>query len=545
MGGAWRCRGRIAVVVAAAVLVAACSGNTNNSDNTDAGATSSTPAKDQRGGTLRRSSTEPDSIDPNRIIETDGGAIARLLYVGLVSYDDDMKVVPGVASKWDIAADGRTYTFHLRDDATFSDGTPVTAGDFVYSAKRFLDPDFASPSTFTTPVTGWNAAKSAAASGVVGDVDIPGLVAVDDHTLEVRLDSPYLFLLDDLVFLYPVPASALDSEAKVAAFGDRPLGNGPYRMAEPWRHNTSITLERSPTFFGTPGNADRIETVIFADSLAAYREVQAGNLDVGVAPPSQIAQARSEFGKRYLQAPASFLYYVGYPVNSPPYDSALLRKAISLSIDREAVTERLLDGASIAADRFVPPGFRGASPDACPNVKHDPGKAKELYEESGGVPGKALTAYYPSGQGLDDLAQAIANDVRQTLGVELTFKQIEVGQYTAMLLNGMDGPFGGGWASTIPSAYGFVGPLFETGQPGNFGKYSNPSYDALMKKVRESTDLEQADTLLRQAQDILCEDLPVIPLAFPGSIFVHSERVEGLTVDAFGELRLEQVIVRS
>lgn len=536
----------VAAVMVLSLLTAACGGGDNgdSADDDKTGVTTQDSAapRNKRGGTLRRASSEPDAIDPNRITDTAGVAIVRLLYVGLVSHDKDMAIVPGVAERWDKSTDGLTYTFHLRDDAKFSDGTPVTAADFVFSAKRFLDPDFAAPNKFQSPIKGWNAAMTASPSGVIGDVEIPGMNPIDEHTLEVKLDSPYVFLLDDLTGLAPVPAGSVDTEAEAAAFGDLPLGNGPYKMAEPWRHNTSITLERNPEYFGDGGNPDRIETLIFADTLAPYRELQAGNIDIASPPVSQIGQARKEFGKRFLQSPAAFLYFVGLPVNSAPWSSVELRQAFALATDREVLSERLLDGIAVAAEGFVPPTFRGASKEACPNLEHDPARARKLYEKSGGIPGNAATAYYPTGQGIDDLAQAIANDIRQNLGVDLTFKQIELGQYLQKLGAGIDGPYG--FALSAANAYDFVS-VFETGSSFNFGGYSNPAFDALMKQVRESATIEDADKLLGDAQEILCDEMPVLPLAFPGQVFVHSDRIENLLVNSSGDPLLEQVIVRS
>ena len=526
-------------------LLASC-GSSGSSSSRGAAGTTEADRPLRPGGTVRVGISEPDGIDPALLVETGGGQIARLLYEPLVTYDENKQIVPAAAASWDVSDDRSTYTFHLRDGMKFSTGQPVTAEDFAFELRREADPDTASPiADPNRPIVGMAEAVGSSPDGVVGNVAIPGVRAVDDLTLQIETTEPYSLLLGSLTTAAPVPAAAVDTEDKAKAYADEPIGNGPYQMAEPWQHNTAINLERNPEFSGPPGIPDRIENVIFADETTSYREAEAGNIDISSVPVSQRGPAHTEFPDGYIETATGAALYVYFPLDTPPYDDVDVRRAVSLSIDREALAERVLEGTAIPAYNVAPDSAQGAKPDACPDCRFDPDEAKRLFESSSGAGTTQITAYYPSGVDFDEAAKTVANDVRAALGIDVVFQAIELGQFLSAIEAGLDGPYGYGWQSTTPSAYEYLAPLFETGAPNNDEGYSNPEFDRLMVEARTSPSQAELDDALGKAQDVIGRDMPVVPLVFPNILNVHTSNVSNVTVDPFGSIRLELVEVES
>jgi ABC-type transport system substrate-binding protein len=186
--------------------------------------------------------SEPAAIDPAMAQEVEGAQVTRLLFQTLVALDPELALVPGAASSWSVADDGVTWTFELRPDATFSDGSAVDAGDFVFAFARSADPDLAAPAAYQgLPIAGWGDVLGAEPSGTVGDVPVSGVRAVDEDTLEIVTAEPFSLLPKLLTYpvFAPVPTELFDDSGASATFADAPVGNGPYMMAEPWQHNES------------------------------------------------------------------------------------------------------------------------------------------------------------------------------------------------------------------------------------------------------------------------------------------------------------------
>jgi oligopeptide transport system substrate-binding protein len=537
-------RSRVALLMLVALFAAACgSGGGGDSSSSTSATPGSEPSK--QGGTVRVALDEPEAIDPAFVQTTSGWSVARLLFEPLVRYDADKNIVPAGAESWDVSDDRTVYTLHLRDDLTFSNGQPVTAEDYAFEFRRVADPDTASPGADPNlPIVGMADAVASQADGIIGNVALAGVQATDPATLVVRTTEPYAMLMSELAQAVPVPANLVDSEAKAQQYAESPIGNGPYQMAQPWEHNVSIDLERNPTFTGTPGLADRIEGVIFAEAATGYREAQAGNIDISsTVPLGELASAKTEFGDRYIETASGAGIYIYFPLDLAPYDDVELRRAVSLAIDREALAERVLNGTALPGTNLVPDSAQGAKPDACPDCRYDPDEAKRVFDESTAAGITELTAYYPAGADLDEAAKTIGNDVRAALGVDVVFQAVEFGQLSEMLAQGIDGPYGYGWQPEDPSAYDYLAPQLETGSPANDGGYSNAEFDALMQQARAASSAEELNEALGDAQVIVGDELPIVPLVFPNLVVVHTPAVRNVQLDPFGFLLLEQVEV--
>lgn len=531
------------LLIVVALFAAACGGGGGG----DSSSATSAPAGGEppkQGGTIRVAGAEPEAIDPAFIESTTGWSVARLLFEPLVRYDADKNIVPAAAASWEVSDDRTVYTLHLRDDLTFSNGEPVTAEDFAFEFRRVADPDTASPNADPNlPIVGMADAVASETDGIIGNVALAGVEATNPTTLVVRTTEPSALLLSQLTQAVPVPANLVDSEAKAQQYAEAPIGNGPYQMAQPWDHNVDIVLERNPTFSGTPGIADRIELEIFADDATGYRETQAGNIDISSVPLSELASAKTEFADRYVETASGAGIYIYFPLDVAPYGDADLRRAVSLSIDREALAERVLNGTALPGTNLVPDSAQGAKPDACPDCRYDPDEAKRVFDESTAAGLTELTAYYPAGADLDEAAKTIGNDIRAALGVDVVFQAVEFGQLLEMMAQGIDGPYGSGWQPEDPSAYEYLAPQLETGAPDNDVGYSNPEFDELMQKARTASSTEELNEALGDAQVIVGRDLPLVPLVFPNFVVVHTSAVRNVHFDPFGYLLLEQVEV--
>jgi ABC-type oligopeptide transport system substrate-binding subunit len=482
---------------------------------------------------------EPFSIDPALTVDLYGAHVVRVLFDGLTDIAPDLSVVPAVAESWD-TDDNITWTFHLRDDVTFSNGRQVVAGDFVYAWNRAASADTASPVAYQgLPIAGWGEVMDGAAE------TITGVTAVDDQTLEVVTSDSFALLPKILAhgIFSPVPQEAVDADPE--GFADQPVGNGPYVLAGPWEHNVRIPLVKNTTYYGEPGVVDEIEVKLYSDTDTMFRDVQGENLDVAFqsVSPGLISTARSEFADRLLEVATGSVGYIQTPTTVAPYDNADLRRALSMALDREAMAERIWSGTVTPATGLVPPQAAGAVSDGCPACTLDPEGAVELYQASGGLPGDATKIYFEPSFNGDD-AEAIANSWRSVLGVETELVAMEFDPLIELMYEGVtDGMVIIGWIWDYPSAYSFLSPLLESTSGDNTGFWSNAEFDAALASARTAASEEEGIPFLEEAQRIFGDQLPLIPLYFTNDLSVYSERVANVIQTAHGFIYLEDIEV--
>lgn len=499
------------------------------------------------GGSFSVSISEPAAIDPALASEVEGAQVIRLMFETLVTLSPDLEVVPGVATDWSVADDGVTWTFTLDPVAVFSDGSPVDAGDFVFAFARAADPDLAAPAAYQGgQIAGWDDVLGGEASGSIGDQPVSGVTAVDDHTVQIVTTTPFALLPKLLTYpvFAPIPSELAGDADALAAFGEQPIGNGPYMMNEPWAHNESITVVRNPEFRGAPGIADEIDFRIYSEVLTAYRDFQAGSLDIvrGI-PPEEYQNAVVEYGDRVLRTSTASLFYIGLPVGRAPFDDLDFRTALSMSIDREALVERVLQGATDVATGMVPTQVPGALQQACEACVFDLAAAQEHFAASGVAPGTKIVLYDIADDG-QDVIEFLVNTWKDAFGLDIEVRSFEFAQYLdETAADTVEGAFELGWVWDYPSGYSILQPLFATDSGANNLSYSNPEFDALMAKVEVATDDTEASDLLGQAQAIVEAELPLIPLTFASDLGVVGERLGDVHVDAGALWRLELVTV--
>ena len=540
----------VATAIAAAMLMTACGGS-DEEGGEDAAATS--------GGTYSMYIGEPENpLVPGHTTEDQGNQVIEALWTGLVEYAQDGAVeYTGVAE--DITSDDNTtWTVTLKEGWTFHDGTPVTASSFVdawnYTA---LSTNAQGGSYFFSNIAGY--ADLQAETDDAGNIITPpkaeemsGLEVVSDTEFTVTLSDAFAQFPVTVGYtaFYPLPESFFEDPE---AAGKKPVGNGAFQAEEEFVPGTGVTLTRYDDFAGDQlAQADSIEFRVYADVATAYTDVQGGTLDiVRRIPPDNAASAPDEFGDRYIETESSSFTYLGIPTYQPRYADKRVRQALSMAIDRELIAETIFAGTREAADSVVAPVVEGYREGACEYCTLDVDRANQLLEEAGFDKTQPIELWFNSGAGHDAWVQAVGNQLRENLGLEYVLRgELDFSEYLPLQdEKGMTGPFRLGWSMDYPSPQNYLEPLYSTSALAPTGSntsfYSNPEFDALIDEGNQAGSNEEAIELYNQAEDLLLEDMPILPMFFQVEQSVHSELVSNVVVDIFGRVDTASVTVNS
>lgn len=535
------------------LLAASCTSGGAGADRTSSPpavtATEAPTAADPGGGTLRFALDDnPASIDPRFVADQEGMTVVDAVFDSLVAIDEDLtSVVPAAAVDWTVSDDARTYTFDLREDGTYHDGSPVVADDFVRSFQRIVDRD-AQPQSFLfyqlAPVQGYEAALE-------GD-PLSGVEAVDDHTLRIRLRRPHAEFLQVLAHpsLAPVPEVGEDGAED---FADRPVGNGPFRMAEAWQPNQFIRVTR---FEGhpSPPRLDEVVFQIFADDRSRqqqYDDFRDGRIDVASVPPEELTTAVQEHGRSpdgmrgpgLVDGTTGTVYYYGFNTELPPFDDPQVRRAISLLIDRDRIVDEVLLGTRTPATSLVPPSLPGPRPEDCDVCDHAPGRALDLLAAAEGseVAGP-LEIVHDAGTTNERVARLVADDIAEALEIEVTVREESLADVIAELREGTIGIFRLGWQADHPSPGAVLHPLFHSENIGqdNLTRYADDDVDDLLEQARREPDVEARLELYQRAEEQVLADAPVAPIFFYRTARLVSEDVQDLRIGPLGRVSLAE-----
>lgn len=479
--------------------------------------TGSDPAAD--GMVLRRgNSAEPATLDPHRAKGIPANNILRDLYEGLVGEAPDGSLTPGAAARWDISADGLTYTFHIRDNARWSNGTPLTAQDFVYSLRRIVTPDTGSSfADILTPIQN-------AAAIIAGEAppESLGVAALDEKTLRITLAAPtpyFLALLTD-ASAYPVYRPAIEQYGDAFVRPGRLVSNGAYQLAD-WRPQAHLTLTRNPHYWNNA--ATKIDTVRYfplPDQAAELARYRAGELDITYTVPlEQLPWIREYFAEELKIAPWLGVFYLGLNTSRPPLDDARLRQALAMAVDRQVLTAAITAGGEQPAYGWVPPVNNYTSQQAAwaalPRAEQL-ALAKRLYREAGYDPAHPLQLelLYNTHRDYKRIAEAVASMWRDALGVQITLVNQEWKVYLQTRADlAQTQVFRAGWIGDYNDANAFAEILACTHGLNDTG-YCNPEYDALLTRAASEQDPSTRRAVLEKAERLLLRDMPVIPLYF-------------------------------
>ncbi len=485
---------------------------------------------------ITANSTEPqNSLLPANTNEVGGGRVMDLLFSGLVSYDVHGKIVNELADSIK-TTDSQNYTIKLKSGETFSDGTPITAKNFV-DAWNFgaAAKNAQLNSYFFESIKGYD--KVSAAKSTVDKMD--GLKVVDDTTFTVELAKPesdFPLRLGYTAF-YPLPESAYTD---TKAFGEKPVGDGPYKLAaDGWKHNVSVTLVPNEKYNG-PRKAKNggVTFKLYSSFDAAYTDVQSDNLDVlDQVPPSGLQNFKTDFKDRFVNQPYAGNATMTIPSYLPEFKGEagmLRRQAISMAIDRQQIIDKIFYGNKKPAVDFTSPVLDGydANLPGSDVLKFNAAKAKDLWAQADKISpwpaGKVFTITSNiDGAGNKEYITAMANQISTNLGIKAQLNPIATFKQMRDLVNKkqLTGASRAGWQADYPSLYNFLGPLYGTGAGSNDGNYSSAAFDAKLKEGLSAKTVEDGNKIFNQAQEILLKDLPVVPLWYQAVQGVWSNNV--------------------
>ena len=475
---------------------------------------------------------EPETLDPQKtqtVVEAD---IVYDLFEGLLTYDAEGKLVPGVALSWTISADGLTYDFDLREE-NWSNGDSVIADDFVFSFRRLLDPATAAPyaSLFYVIKNAEAIARGRARPEALG------VRALAPHRLEIALERPTPYFLGLLAHQTAVP---LDPAA-VAKYGrefTRPgklVSNGAYRLVG-YTPNDRLMLARNPNFHDAALVAiEREEILPLEDRAAAVRRFEAGEIDsYSDAPSDQIAFLKQRFPEELHLSPSLGTYYYAFNARKPPFDDARVRRALSMTIDREFLAETIWGGSMLPAYALVPPGIPGMKPvepdfAALAPIDAEAEALKLLAEAGYGPHGRTLDVEirYNSSENHQATAVAVA-DMWRPLNVTVSFVNADAKTHFAYLRDHGDFDVArAGWLADYPDAQNFLALCESDNSALNYSGWSNKEYDALLKQAEGERDAGARADLLAKAEAILLREQPIAPLMYLESKNLVARRIHG------------------
>ncbi len=502
--------------------------------------TTATPTA-SKAGVLNLYGTDPTTLDP--AVSAEATSIEYILqtFSGLVTLDKDLAPVADIARTWDVSPDGKTYTFHLRDDAKFQSGRAVKAQDFKYSWERA-----------SSPATG-----SSTAATYLGDIvgvkemltgraqELSGVKAVDDSTLQVTIIAPKTYFMFKLT--YPV-AFAVDKENVQGGreWWRKPNGTGPFRVKE-WTTGSQFVLERSNLYYGKVADLNSVVFKLLAGLPMNLYET--GDIDVaGVSLPyvDRVTDRSGPFYKQLVITPELSFFYVGFNAARPPFDDANIRRAFSMALDKDKLVSLVFQGTVAKANGIVPPGIEGFN-DALTSSGFDPAKARELIKQSkyGDVSKLPPITLTTGGEGgaASGWLQAAVYQWRENLGIDVKIRQLEPERFFYSLKEEKDDMFDLGWIADYPHQQDFLEVLFRGGSDINYGEYRNPEVDVLLDKAGVEPDKNRSIALYRQAEQKLIDDAACLPLWFGRNYLLVKPYVKNYQVNPLGFAMLNLVSI--
>ncbi len=466
---------------------------------------------------VRGNGIEIKSLDPHYIDGSWEANIVGDVLVGLTTDAADGNPMPGAATSWETSADGKTWTFHLRDHV-WSDGVPVTAADFVFAWRRILEPARGAPYAYYL----WLIKNGKAISDGKVSTDALGVTAKDDKTLVVELEHPAPYMLQYLMHqaVFPVPRHTVMAKGDAWAKPENYVGNGPFLPKE-WVPNDHLTLVKNPRFYDAANV--RLKTIIYkptSDTLAALKSIRAGELDTQqLIPAAEIAWMRHNIPRALQLHPTLAVSYLITNFQRKPLHDRRMREAIALAYYREILCYKILRIGDVPAYHFVPPGVanypEGAHLDFVALTREQRlAKARALMAEMGYGPNNHFHTTFDTSTTTDAkrgaaVLQSMLRDVYIDVDIitsdgQFFYKKLQEGQFDIA---------SAAWIGDFDDAGTFL-DLLQSESGNNYGKYNSPKFDALLAQSYQTLDATKRGVLLRQAEQVALDDLGVIPGRF-------------------------------
>ena len=513
------------------------------------GCGASNDAASDGGNIITAYNSEPQNpLIPGNTNETGGGKPIDLLFSRLISFDAKGNASNEVAESIEANADATQYTIKLKKGWKFTDGTPVTAESFTKAWSYTANAKNAQKcASFFSTIKGYD--KLQDADNLKGDEQLEGLTVVNDNEFTVDLnqsDSVFAIKVGYSGFA-PLPESFYKDPK---AFGEKPVGNGPYKF-QSWDHDNEIVLVKNPDYKGnrTPKN-DGVTFKVYTKDEAAYADIQSGSLDVMESVPASATKTfETDSTVQAYNKAGSVIQHFTIPSGLKHFEAGteegtLRRQAISMAINRNNICEKVLNGTGTPASDFTSPLTPGYSDSlkGSDNLKYNASKAKELWEKANAISpwtsDDKLTFAYNADGGHETIYTAVVNSINNTLGSEVaatnpypTFNDYR----TAVSDRKVQGAFRSGWQPDYPSAENYLVQNFSSsaadGNGSNDGDYKNSKFDDLCNQAAAAQTTDEANKLYQQAQEVLLNDLPAVPLYYANAYGVASTNVSNFEMN--------------
>lgn len=523
-----------ALVLCLAVLLAGC-----------AGPGAATPAE-RSGGVLRWSLegiSEIVRLDPARPADYQTNIPLGLIFSGLVRLNRHLQVEGDAAERWTVSSDGTVFTFTLRENLRFGDGSPATAEAVVYSLNRTISPATGRPfaAEFLKGIVGVEELVSGAAA------TLEGVQALDTRRVEIRLKSPQAYFLSQLTYAtaFIVPPGQIETAGE--AWRERAFGTGPFRVRQ-YEPGRRLILEPNPVYWGGPPGVEAVEFWLYPDLNQALDAYLAGEVDVmgtlqaGV-PAERLDEVRGQPGLQTISAPA--VRYVGFNNSRPPFDNVFIRQAFARAVDKRVLADEVLSGSVNVADRILPPDLPGADM-PIDQLAFDPDGARASLGQAGYLSGSELppvSLTYPEGQGLEGVAALLQADWRDTLGVDVTLDPVTLTEFIPRLdamvkepEQGMD-MYLSIWGMDYPDPQNFLSLQLQSDSPYNNGHWESAEFDSLTAEADRLSDPRRVAERLRlynRAEQIAVQQVGWLPLFYPQASVLIRPSVRGLIFTSVG-----------
>ncbi|MBQ6664227.1 MAG: peptide ABC transporter substrate-binding protein [Synergistaceae bacterium] len=484
-------------------------------------------------------SVDPQTLDPAINHALDGAIVDTNIFDGLLRYDLDGNPEPACAESWDVSPDGLTWTFHLRENLKWSDGMPVKASHFRDGFLRLIDSKSGSP---YANLGFFIRNAESFYNGKAQSSDV-GISAPDDNTFIVELEHANPLMLYYMAFnsFFPTRMDIVNVNPRTwAARPETLISNGPFKL-ESWKHGSGgeITIVKNPHYWDAENvKLDRVRLVFIGDANTALAAFRAGRVDFMTTVPSLMRPLLLKRGEA-VSIPSYFIALCDFNVTRKPFDDARVRRALSLAIDRKIIVDKIVLGGHNPATgaimnhipgRTVSEDFRTEGGELIPpraNVE----EARRLLAEAGYPDGEGFPEitlkYSSSGNRGKTFPEVLQGMWKTALGIKVSLSGEE---WKVFLSTRSKGDFDvaiSGWVMDFPDAAGFL-ENYITGAPNNNGRYSNPEFDALMKKAEVELDRARRVDYLHEAEKILIDDMPLIPLYFASDAMMQSAKVKGI-----------------
>lgn len=543
----------MAAVMAASVAGCSSSNSTSTStaDSTSGSTASATNTSSDKKILSVQIGPNPETLDPALNSAVDGGNMILTNFECLLTNDENGQIAPGAAESWEVSEDGKTYTFKLRDGLKWSDGTPLTAEDFVYSWQRVCDPNVAAPyaETVLSMVEGYDDA-------ITGDIEKLNVEAPDDQTFVVHLKDacPYFESLAAFATLSPVQKATIEANGDAwATDASTYVSNGPFYITE-WVPSSYILMEKNPNYWDAENvKLDGIKFNLIEDSNAAYNAYNAGEVAMIKDVPTEEIPSLKDRDDFFVE-PIIGTYYVSMNTEKEPFTNKDVRKALSLAIDRDYLANTLMQGTYSPAGNFMGPGWSdingtdfvtnsngGEEFISTTDYEGNLEEAKKLLADAG----------YPNGEGLPKITyttndagyhKAVAEYLQQAwkeLGIDMDVDIVEWASFTPMRRNGDYEVARNGWVGDYTDPSNMLDLLYST-NGNNDGKFSNEEYDKQMEISRTTLDEQERSNALHKAEEILMEEAGCIPLAYYNDFWLEDQtKVKGIWHSPYGYWHFE------